>query len=185
MICQQTSLPGVVLIEPRVHGDARGWFFEAFHRARFAEAGLPTDFPQANVSRSAAGVVRGLHYQWPKPQGKLVWVLEGSVLDVVADIRPGSPHFRRWYAVELSAANHRMLYVPPGFAHGFAVLSEDATFSYLCTELYDPAADRAIAWNDPQIGVEWPLAEPSLSAKDRSAPRLAEVDPACLPVYAE
>lgn len=177
----ETPLPGVVVIEPAVHGDARGWFMEAFNRERFAAAGLPTEFPQANTSRSARGVLRGLHHQWPKPQGKLVWVLEGSVWDVAVDVRRGSGSFGRWYGVELSAANHRMIYVPPGCLHGFQVLSEHATFSYLVTELYDPACDRSIAWNDPDIGVDWPLADPALSARDRAAPRLRDVTAESLP----
>lgn len=177
----ETSIPGVVVIEPAVHGDSRGYFFEAYNRARFAAAGLPTDFPQANTSRSARGVLRGLHHQWPRPQGKLVWVVEGSVYDVAVDVRRGSPTFGQWYGVELSADNHRMIYVPPGCLHGFQVTSEYATFSYLVTELYDPSCDRSIAWDDPDIGVQWPIAEPQLSAKDRSAPRLREVPPDQLP----
>lgn len=176
-----TTLPGVALIEPAVFGDDRGFFFEAFNRDRFAAAGLPTDFPQANTSRSARGVLRGLHHQLPRPQGKLVWVVEGSVFDVAVDVRRGSPHFGRWFGAELSAANHRMMYVPPGFLHGFQVLSDNATFSYLCTELYDASCDRSVAWNDPDIGISWPIAEPVLSGKDRIAPRLADVAPDHLP----
>ncbi|MBK9655629.1 MAG: dTDP-4-dehydrorhamnose 3,5-epimerase [Rhodanobacteraceae bacterium] len=176
-----TTLPGVALIEPAVFGDDRGFFFEAFNRDRFAAAGLPTDFPQANTSRSARGVLRGLHHQLPRPQGKLVWVVEGSVFDVAVDIRRGSPNFGRWFGAELSAGNHRMMYVPPGFLHGFQVLSEYATFSYLCTELYDSSCDRSVAWNDPDIGIAWPIAQPQLSGKDRAAPRLADVSPDHLP----
>ena len=176
-----TTLPGVALIEPVVFGDDRGFFFEAFNRERFAAAGLPTDFPQANTSRSARGVLRGLHHQLPRPQGKLVWVVEGSVFDVAVDIRRGSPHFGRWFGAELGAGNHRMMYVPPGFLHGFQVLSEYATFSYLCTELYDSSCDRSVAWNDPDIGIAWPIAQPQLSGKDRAAPRLADVSPDHLP----
>lgn len=183
MNCLPTALPGVIVIEPKVHGDARGFFFEAFQRQRFAEAGLPTEFPQANVSRSAHGVLRGLHYQWPKPQGKLVYVLEGEVWDVAVDIRPGSPHRGRWFGTELSADNHRMMYVPPGYAHGFVVLSEYATFSYLCTELYDPSCDRALAWDDPECAVAWPLTNPELSPRDRTAPQLCAIDPQLLPEY--
>ncbi|MCB1612272.1 MAG: dTDP-4-dehydrorhamnose 3,5-epimerase [Lysobacterales bacterium] len=170
-----TPLPGVKLIEPAVFGDARGYFFEAFNRGRFAEHGLPTDFPQANTSRSARGVLRGLHHQWPKPQGKLVWVLEGSVFDVAVDIRRSSATFGQWFGAELSVDNHRMMYVPPGFLHGFVVTSEYATFSYLCTELYDASCDRSVAWNDPDIGVEWPTQSPLLSGKDQQAPRLKDV----------
>jgi dTDP-4-dehydrorhamnose 3,5-epimerase len=178
-----TTLPGVLVVEPAVFGDERGFFFEAYNRDRFAAAGLPTDFPQANTSRSARGVLRGLHHQRPRPQGKLVWVVEGSVFDVAVDIRRGSPHFGRWFGAELSVANHRMMYVPPGFAHGFQVLSEHATFCYLCTELYDGASDRSIAWNDPDIGIMWPIAQPLLSAKDKLASRLADVSADLLPEY--
>jgi dTDP-4-dehydrorhamnose 3,5-epimerase len=179
----ETALPGVMLIEPAVFGDERGFFFEAYNRGRFAATGLPTDFPQANTSRSARGVLRGLHHQQPRPQGKLVWVVEGSVFDVAVDIRRGSPHFGRWFGAELSVANHRMMYVPPGFAHGFQVLSEHATFCYLCTELYDGSCDRSIAWDDPDIGIMWPIAQPLLSAKDKLASRLADVSADLLPEY--
>lgn len=177
----ESPLPGVKVIEPAVHGDDRGYFFEAYNQARFAGAGLPTNFVQANSSRSARGVLRGLHHQWPRPQGKLVWVLEGSVFDVAVDVRRGSATFGRWFGTELSVANHRMLYVPPGFLHGFVVTSEHATFSYLVTELYDPGCEHSVAWNDPDIGVEWPIAEPLLSSKDRIAPRLSAVAAAQLP----
>lgn len=177
----ESPLPGVLVIEPAVYGDARGWFFEAFHRERFAAAGLPTDYPQSNVSRSARGVLRGLHHQWPHPQGKLVSVLEGSVFDVAVDIRRGSATYGQWFGTELSVDNHRMMYIPPGFAHGFAVLSDYATFSYQCTALYDRSADRSIAWNDPDIGVAWPLAQPLLSDKDRAALRLCDQPADSLP----
>lgn len=183
MKCIDTELPGVIVIEPTVHGDERGFFFEAYHRERFLMHGLPTDFLQTNVSRSARGVLRGLHHQWPKPQGKLVWVMEGSVFDVAVDIRQGSPTYGRWYAAELSAENHRMMFVPPGFAHGFCVLSEYATFAYMCTHTYDRSGDRAIAWDDPQIAVEWPITDPSLSDRDRSAARLSDIPADQLPEY--
>ncbi len=176
-----SELPGVSIIEPAVHGDERGFFFEAYHCERFAMHGLPTEFPQTNVSRSVKGVLRGLHHQWPKPQGKLVWVLEGSVFDVAVDIRRGSAHFGRWFGLELSAENHRMLYVPPGFAHGFCVTSEYATFAYMCTQTYDGKADRSIAWNDPRIGVDWPIQSPSLSPKDLAALPLSDIDLEHLP----
>jgi len=177
----ETTLPGVTVIEPAVFGDARGYFFESFNRDRFAAAGLPTEFVQANSSRSARGVLRGLHHQWPKPQGKLVWVLEGNVFDVAVDARRSSAHFGRWFGAELSAENHRMMYVPPGFLHGFVVLSEYATFSYLCTELYDRSCEGSVVWNDPDIGIEWPIAAPLLADKDRQAPRLADVAAHLLP----
>lgn len=178
-----TSLPGVVVIEPAVFGDARGYFFEVWQRERFAAHGLPTDFAQSNVSRSAQGVLRGLHHQWPQPQGKLVSVLEGSVFDVAVDIRRGSATFGQWFGAELSADNHRMMYIPPGFAHGFVVQSENATFSYLCTTAYQRSADHSIAWDDPDIGIRWPCAAPLLSDKDRAARRLCEQAPDELPEF--
>ncbi len=181
----ETSLPGCVVIEPAVFGDARGFFMETWNAARFGEhAGLPTQFVQSNVSSSSMGVLRGLHYQWPNPQGKLVSVLEGEVFDVAVDIRRGSPHFGRWAAVVLSEANKRQFWIPEGFAHGFAVLSERAVFSYMCTAVYDKAADAGVRWDDPAIGVDWPVAEPLLSDKDTRAPLLAEVADDRLPVFA-
>ncbi len=179
----RTRLPGSVVIEPVVHGDARGFFYESFHARTFAEAGLAMNFVQTNVSRSAQGVLRGLHYQWPNPQGKLVSVLEGEVYDVAVDIRTGSPTFGQWAAAILSADNKRHFWVPEGFAHGFAVLSAQATFLYQCTALYDRTADAAIRWNDADIAIDWPIAEPVLSAKDQRAPFLADVERDKLPVY--
>lgn len=180
----KTPLPGCLVIEPVVHGDARGFFYESFHAEKFAQAGLELKFVQTNVSRSAQGVLRGLHYQWPHPQGKLLSVLEGEVYDVAVDIRRGSPTFGQWAAAVLSADNKRHFWVPEGFAHGFAVLSEQASFVYQCTALYDREADAGIRWNDAQIGVDWPLAQPSLSDKDQRAPFLADVPPERLPVHA-
>ncbi len=184
MKVQPTALEGCLVIEPVVHGDERGFFYESFNAQRFAEAGLDLAFVQTNVSRSSHGVLRGLHYQWPNPQGKLVSVLEGEVYDVAVDIRRGSPGFGRWAAAILSARNKRHFWVPPGFAHGFAVLSEHATFVYQCTTLYQRAADAAIRWNDASLAIDWPIAQPSLSAKDASAPFLAEVAPERLPEHA-
>ena len=178
-----TRLPGVCVVEPVVHGDARGYFFESFHAAKYAQLGIDAQFVQSNVSRSARGVLRGLHYQWPNPQGKLVSVLEGEVYDVAVDIRRGSPTFGRWEAAMLTAANHRQLWIPEGFAHGFCVVSEAATFMYQCTALYDPAADAGVRWNDAAIGIDWPVAEPVLSAKDEMAPFLAEVPADKLPPF--
>jgi len=173
-----TPLPGVTLIEPRVFGDARGFFLESWNAKGFADAGLDLAFVQDNHSRSARGVLRGLHYQLTNPQGKLVRVTHGAVFDVAVDIRRSSPHFGRWVGYELSAENHRMLWIPPGFAHGFLVLSETADFLYKCTSLYDPPSDRGIRWNDPAIGIAWPglAAEPLLSAKDAAAPLLADAE---------
>ena len=179
----QTSLPGCVVIEPAVFGDARGAFYETFNAERFAEHGLPTSFVQSNVSTSSHGVLRGLHYQWPRPQGKLVTVLEGEVYDVAVDIRRGSPTYGRWEAVILSEENKRQFWIPEGFAHGFVVLSERALFSYLCTDVYRPQFDANVAWNDAAIGIDWPVAEPQLSSKDAKAPLLADIAQDRLPVY--
>ena len=180
----ETDLPGCLVLEPQVFGDSRGFFYEAWNAERFAAHGLPQQFVQSNVSSSTQGVLRGLHYQWPNPQGKLVSVLEGEVYDVAADIRRGSPTFGRWTAVVLSAANKRHFWIPEGFAHGFAVLSERAVFSYLCTAHYDKAADAAIRWDDAQLAIDWPVGEPSLSDKDARAPFLADVAEERLPLFA-
>ncbi len=179
----ETDLPGCRVIEPRVFGDARGFFYESWNKERFAEAGLDLDFVQGNVSASTRGVLRGLHYQWPNPQGKLVSVLEGEVYDVAVDIRPGSPSFGRWTAVLLTAENKRHFWIPEGFAHGFAVVSERAVFTYQCTAGYDAAADAGVRWNDAALGIDWPLADPILSDKDIKAPFLADIPPERLPVY--
>ena len=177
----ELSLPGVLLIEPQVYGDQRGFFLETWNRKRYAQAGIDVDFVQSNVSRSAGGVLRGLHFQNPNPQGKLVYVLDGEAWDVAVDIRRDSPTFGRWVGATLSADNHRQLYVPPGYAHGFCVTSDSALFCYLCTTVYDAAADAVVRWNDPAIGIEWPLEAPTLSAKDAAAPLLQELDPDRLP----
>lgn len=181
MNVHETSLPGVLLIEPAVHGDARGFFLETFHAERYAQAGITLSFVQDNVSRSVRGTLRGLHFQEPHAQGKLVQVLHGEVFDVAVDVRRGSPHLGRWYGVLLSGDNHRQLWVPPGFAHGFCVTSESADFAYKCTDFYNPQSERGIAWNDPDIGITWPTSEPLLSARDRAAPRLR--DAPILPAY--
>jgi dTDP-4-dehydrorhamnose 3,5-epimerase len=149
-----------------------------------AEHGIDATFVQSNVSQSARGVLRGLHYQWPNPQGKLVSVLEGEVYDVAVDVRRGSPHFGRWTAAMLTAENKRHFWIPEGFAHGFVVVSERATFTYLCTAAYDATADTSVRWNDAALGIDWPVAQPLLSGKDERAPLLADIDPARLPVYA-
>jgi dTDP-4-dehydrorhamnose 3,5-epimerase len=178
----ETELPGVLVLEPKRFGDDRGFFMEMFHARRYAEAGIAGPFVQDNFSRSVKGTLRGLHFQEPDAQGKLVQVLAGAVYDVAVDIRRGSPHFGRWVAVELSADNRRQLWVPPGFAHGFCVLSESADFHYKCTAFYAPASERGIAWNDPSLAIPWPVSAPLLSPKDAAAPRLA--DAPVLPVYA-
>lgn len=169
-----TELPEVLIIDPKVHGDSRGFFYESFQAQRYAEVGIQGPFVQDNLSRSVRGTLRGLHFQEPKAQGKLIQVLRGVVWDVAVDVRRGSPRFGRWVALELSESTPRQLWIPPGFAHGFCVLSDSADFFYKCTELYAPEAERAIAWNDPSLGIPWPLTEPLLSAKDRAAPLLAE-----------
>lgn len=179
----ETALPGCVVIEPAVFSDARGFFFETWNAERFGALGLPTRFTQSNVSCSSKGVLRGLHYQWPRPQGKLVSVLEGEVYDVAVDIRRGSPTFGKWDAVLLSAENRRQLWIPEGFAHGFAVLSERAVFSYLCTDSYVKESDAAVRWNDAEIAVDWPISAPVLSAKDEAAPFLRDIAEDRLPVY--
>jgi dTDP-4-dehydrorhamnose 3,5-epimerase len=179
----QTGLPGCLVIEPKVFSDERGCFFESFNLAQLAGHGLQPTFVQGNVSTSVHGVLRGLHYQWPNPQGKYVSVVEGEVWDVAVDIRVGSPTFGRWTAVVLSAENRRHLWIPEGFAHGFATLSERAVFTYLCTAAYDPDADAAIAWNDADLAIDWPLGAPLLSPKDARAPFLADIAPERLPRY--
>ncbi|WP_210132056.1 dTDP-4-dehydrorhamnose 3,5-epimerase [Stenotrophomonas rhizophila] len=178
-----SSLPGCMVVEPAVFGDSRGFFFETWNAERYAEQGLPGNFVQSNISSSARGVLRGLHYQWPRPQGKLVTVLQGEVYDVAVDIRQGSPTFGRWEAFILSGDNRRQLWIPPGFAHGFAVLSDTALFNYLCTDVYVKEADAAIRWNDADLAVDWPISAPSLSAKDEQAPFLKAIPADRLPVY--
>ena len=172
---RRTPLPGVVIVEPRVFGDDRGFFMETFNRADFREAGLPDVFVQDNHSRSARGVLRGLHYQYPQWQGKLVRAVRGEIYDVAVDIRRDSPDFGRWYGILLSEENRLQLYIPPGFAHGFCVVSEMADVIYKCTTPYRPEDDGGVRWNDPAIGIEWPVREPLLSAKDAAAPLLADL----------
>lgn len=173
-----TAIPDVLVIEPKVFGDARGFFFESFNRKAFHEAtGLDMDFVQDNHSRSGKGVLRGLHYQVQQPQGKLVRVVRGAVFDVAVDIRKDSPTFGQWVGTELSEDNHRQLWTPPGFAHGFLVLSDSADFLYKTTDYYAPQHERCIAWNDPSIGIEWPTGvQPLLSVKDQGGKRLEDAD---------
>lgn len=175
------EIPEVLLVEPKVFGDARGYFFESYHEARYRDAGIPGPFVQDNVSRSGRGVLRGLHLQHPRDQGKLVQVLEGEVLDVAVDVRVGSKTFGKWVSATLSADNHRQLYVPPGFAHGFCVTSDSALFAYKCTDFYHPEHELGIAWDDPELGIEWPEGEKVVSARDRAHPRLRDVPEARLP----
>ena len=170
-----TELPEVLIIEPKLFGDQRGFFLETYQFQRYVEAGIHRPFVQDNMSRSARGVLRGLHLQNPGTHGKLVSALRGSVLDVAVDVRVGSPNFGRHVAVELSEENRRQLWVPRGFAHGFVVLSETADFFYKCDDIYSPKDEVSIRWNDPAIGIKWSVDQPSLSAKDSAAPLLADV----------
>ena len=169
------DLPGLVVVEPDVHRDARGFFVETYHERKYREGGIEGPFVQDNHSRSLRGSLRGLHAQLRRPQGKLMRVVEGEVFDVAVDIRRGSPTFGRWAGITLSGENFRQLYVPPGFAHGFCVVSEAAHLEYKCTAPYDPEDEIAIAWNDPRIAIAWPLAQPTVSARDAAAPRLEEL----------
>ncbi len=178
----ETALCGVLIVEPDVYRDGRGYFLETFHQRKYAEAGIPGPFVQDNHSFSGRGTLRGLHTQLRHPQGKLVRAVEGEVFDVAVDIQVGSPTFGRWAGVSLSGENCRQVYIPPGFAHGFCVLSDQAHFEYKCTDFYDPAGELTIAWNDPDLAVAWPVEAPLLSAKDAVGRRLAEVMD-CLPRF--
>ena len=168
-------LPEALLVEPNVFRDDRGFFFEWFNAERFREHGLPTEFRQVNQSRSRKGVLRGLHFQHPRAQGKLVMVTRGAVFDAIVDVRVGSPTFGRWCGAVLSEEEQRLLWVPAGFAHGFLTLSDVADFVYLCTDVYVPGDDKAIRWSDPAIGIRWPESSPTLSPKDSVAPLLSEM----------
>ena len=183
----ETHLPGVVVIEPKVFGDKRGFFLETFRQDVLQQAGINVTFVQDNHSRSSQGVLRGLHYQLKQTQGKLVRVTSGAVFDVAVDVRNGSPTFGQWYGTQLDEENMRMMYVPPGFAHGFVVLSESADFLYKCTEYYHPESEQGIAWDDPDIGIEWPItnlaSEIALSEKDKNNVRLKDQSSDKLPDY--
>ena len=170
-----TPLAGVILVEPDVHRDARGFFLETYHAGKYKEGGIDAVFVQDNHSRSSKHTLRGLHAQWRRPQGKLVRTLQGEIFDVAVDVRTGSPTYGKWFGARLSSENHHQLWVPAGFIHGFCVLSETAEVEYKCTDLYDPGGELGVLWSDPEIGIEWPVAQPVLSAKDAAAPRLAEV----------
>jgi dTDP-4-dehydrorhamnose 3,5-epimerase len=179
------TIADVLLIEPQVFGDERGYFKETFHAARYAEAGLRVPFVQDNFSRSRKGILRGLHLQHPHGQGKLVSVVEGEVFDVAVDVRVGSPTFGKSVCALLSSSNHRQLYIPPGFAHGFCVTSDEALFFYKCTDLYHPECEIGVAYNDPTLGIEWPVSNPLVSEKDARHPPLAQIDKTKLPHYEE
>lgn len=180
----QTDIPGVLLIEPKIHGDERGFFVETWRRERYAELGMPRDFVQDNMASSKKGVLRGLHLQHPNAQGKLVQVLDGEVFDVAVDVRRGSPWFGKWVGVHLDGKQRRQFWVPPGFAHGYVVLSEMAVFSYKCSDFYHPEYELSVLWNDPAIGIEWPTElQPTLSDKDRNGLLLNDISPEKLPEY--
>lgn len=179
----ETSLPGVLVIEPKVFGDKRGFFLETYREDQLIEAGISEKFVQDNHSRSSRGVLRGLHYQLIQPQGKLVRVARGEVFDVAVDVRQGSPTFGQWCGDILNEENMRMMYVPPGFAHGFIVLSDVADLIYKCTDYYHPQSEQGIRWNDPDIGIEWPLSDVNLSEKDASNPLLKNQPAELLPDY--
>lgn len=179
----ETALPGVLEVEPDVFGDPRGFFLESWNRTRYEAAGMQAAFVQDNFSRSARGVLRGLHFQHPHAQGKLVSVLEGEVNDVILDIRRGSPAFGKTILVRLSAASHRQVWLPPGLAHGFEVLSEAALFHYKCTDIYHLECEGAVRWDDPDLGIAWETVSPSLSKKDAAAPCLRDIPADRLPVF--
>ena len=182
MNVESTAIPGVLLLEPRVFSDARGVFFETWSLLRYAQAGLPTTFVQDNISRSRRGVIRGLHYQLPNAQGKLLSVLEGEIFDVAVDIRRGSPTFGQWVGATLNAENHRQMYVPPGCAHGFQAMSASAVVLYKCTEYYHPSSERSVLWSDEELAISWSL-PPILADKDRDAPLLRDIPASHLPEY--
>ncbi|HKY03973.1 MAG TPA: dTDP-4-dehydrorhamnose 3,5-epimerase [Blastocatellia bacterium] len=179
----ETAIPGLWLIEPTVFEDSRGFFFESYHQEKFARLGINTTFVQDNHARSSRGTLRGLHYQIKRPQAKLCRVISGEVLDVAVDIRRGSPYFGRHVGVKLSSVNRLQIYIPEGFAHGYLVLSETAEFVYKCSDFYFEEHDRGIAWNDPQLRIDWGIDTPTLSAKDTHNPPLADVDVINLPEY--
>ncbi len=169
-----TEFPGLVVLEPRLFEDARGYFMETFQGERFKAAGLPVYFPQDNHSLSHKNVIRGLHYQIEHPQGKLVRAVRGDVFDVAVDLRRNSPRFGRWFGIYLTASNRKQIYIPPGFAHGFCAVSDEAEVVYKCTDVYCPSAERTILWNDPQLAIRWPIADPILAEKDRRGLRFCE-----------
>ena len=177
MKIENTPIEGVLLIKPDVFGDSRGYFQESWNERRYAELGFNHQFVQDNLSLSRKGILRGLHLQNPNPQGKLVYVLRGEVFDVAVDVRVGSPSFGQWFGAVLSEDNHYQLYVPKGFAHGFCVTSDEALFAYKCTDFYSPTHELSIAWDDPEIGIEWPVESPQLSAKDKEGLRLRDIHP--------
>ncbi len=180
-----TGIPGLVVVEPRVFGDDRGYFLETWSKSRYSEAGIPEDFCQDNCSFSRRGILRGLHLQNPNAQGKLVSVMEGEVFDVAVDMRVGSPTFMKWYGIVLSGQKKNQMFVPKGFAHGFCVLSETAYFTYKCTDYYNPQAEICLIWNDPALGIEWPIKNPELSARDAAGLLTSKVPLSSLLKYSD
>ena len=185
MNVKETRLPGVLIVEPDVFADERGFFLETWSTIRYEQAGIPGPFVQDNASFSRKGILRGLHFQHPQSQGKLVQILSGEVVDVAVDIRADSPTFGQWISEMLSGTNHRQMYIPPGLAHGYCVTSETAIFSYKCTDFYDPATEGGIIWNDPDLGIDWSVDEPLLSPKDADYPRLKDIPRDKLPPFGE
>jgi dTDP-4-dehydrorhamnose 3,5-epimerase len=181
----ETKLPGVLIFEPDVFSDERGFFLETWRSTHYEKAGVKGPFVQDNVSYSKKGILRGLHYQYPQSQGKLVQVLSGTVIDVAVDIRIDSPTFGRWVSEVISNMNHNQIYIPPGFAHGYCVTSDTALFLYKCTDFYNPATENGIIWNDPQLNIDWPVTEPVLSPKDAKYPKLKDIAPEKLPHFGE
>lgn len=179
----ETKLSGVLVLELKVFEDDRGYFLETWSRTRYEQAGVLGHFVQDNISFSKKGILRGLHFQYPQSQGKLIQVLLGEVMDVVVDIRVGSPTYGQWIGEVISESNHRQMYIPPGFAHGYCVMSETALFSYKCTDFYNSATEHGIIWNDPEIGIEWPIDQPVLSPKDMNYPGLKDLEPENLPQF--
>jgi len=183
MNVKETKLAGVLVLEPDVFSDERGFFLETWNSARYENAGIGGPFVQDNISFSKRGVLRGLHFQYPQSQGKLIQVLSGEVVDIAVDVRVGSPTFGHWVSEVLSDANHRQIYIPPGFAHGYCVTSETAIFSYKCTDYYNPETENGIIWNDPDLNIDWSIKEPILSPKDKEYPRLKDFQPDKLPNF--
>ena len=179
----ETNLKGVLILEPRIFKDPRGFFVETYQETRYRDAGVDADFVQDNLSSSRKKTLRGLHFQYPRGQAKLVQVLQGEVFDVVVDIRKGSPSFGKWCTSRLSADNKRQMFIPAGFAHGFCVLSDIALFHYKCSDYYSPECENGVLWSDPDIGIEWPVKEPILSEKDADYQCLADIAPGRLPEY--
>jgi len=183
MNVKETKLAGVLVLKLDVFSDERGFFLETWNSTRYEDAGIPGPFVQDNVSFSKKGILRGLHFQHPQSQGKLVQVLSGQVVDVAVDIRVGSPSFGQWLSEVLSDSNHKQMYIPPGFAHGYCVMSDTAVFSYKCTDFYNPTAENGIIWNDPDLNIDWPIKEPVLSPRDAKSLRLKDLQPEKLPHF--